>query len=210
MQILAPALAIGASLGVVALFTTIASGGGGSSDRTAFVGERQSDDGRAEGRFDAHWESLSGRDWLMGPEDVDIVQALEWAREHADVVIVDTVEGNRYSAGVQPAEGVSDVWPEGGLSFEPRSIASRWVAWVTVRRSPRSEAAAHRVSDVLGRSPLVESVEVVPEADGVRVRGVVRAETAPEALEVVDELLRPDPLEAWDTPATDLEILGPA
>jgi hypothetical protein len=177
--------------------------------RIAFVAERLSDDGKAEARFDAHWESEGGQEWSQGPRDVDIARALGWAREQADVVIVHTGEGKRYSAGTRPAEGVPERWPE-GLSFEPRSIASRWVVLVRVSTGPAGDAETQRVVDALGRSPLVESVEVVSGAGGARVRGVVRGESAPEALKTIDGLVSPDLLEGGLEASPDIEVLGPA
>lgn len=208
---LVSALSIAASACAVSLLAAaVAPGVGARSARVAFVSELYSDDGKAEGRFDAHWESESGQESSQGPEATDIVRALDWARAHADVVIVHTADGRRYSAGKRPADGVSEVWPEGGLSFQPRPIATKWVVLVRVSPGAANGDETQRALDALGRSPLVESVEVVHGTSGVGIRGVVRSESAPEALKAVYELIPPDVRTGWREEPADLEVLGPA
>jgi hypothetical protein len=72
-----------------------------------------------------HWEDRS-RDWRQGPEGVDVDTAIEWGRQHADVVLVNVAgEGVLYSAGTRNYRDEDVVpWPDQGIVIRPRPIGT--------------------------------------------------------------------------------------
>jgi hypothetical protein len=96
-------------------------------ERIAHVGEDLGEEGagRASGTFSVHWEDRS-RDWRQGPEGVDVETAIEWGRQHADVVLVNVAgEGVLYSAGARNFQDEDVVpWPDQGIVIRPRPIGT--------------------------------------------------------------------------------------
>lgn len=183
---------VAAGAGLVLAVVLYAAAGPGETSGVrgrSFVGERTSDEGSPEGRFDVHWESADGRTWQRGPEDVSIAVGLSWARSRSEVVIVRSGEGDAYSAGSVAAGEFPEFTDGLANSFRPRPLASRWKVRVPV---PDRAERAREVLGALKSSPLVDAVELVDSGAHRDALFVVQADTARGATEVVDGLLADD------------------
>jgi hypothetical protein len=166
---------------------------------TSIVIEDWDDDGRPSGRFDAHWESDDGQDHRDGPEGVPVEEALAWARAQASAVYVRTLDGDEYSAGTEHLEDVPQRWPEGGLTFAPRPLATRWevAARVPTHGALAADGGAPFL-DLLATSPRIAVLRTETEDDGSAwAICVVDAESAHEAAIVLGERV---PMSAYDLP----------
>ena len=129
--------------------------------RTAHVGEDlgEGEPGWASGKFSVHWEDRSG-DWHQGPEGTDADKAIDWGRQHADVVLVRVMgAGVLYSAGVrEPKDEDTEPWPERGLLIRPRPIGTPLDGSVR-ERAWDVEARLHVVLPDADSDQLIERVE---------------------------------------------------
>ncbi len=146
----------------------------------AFVAETfdLDDAGRMSGLFAAHWESEdedpSGRWSIDGPEDVSLDDALSWARERSNAILVQVGGGAAfYSAGTTDLTydgGDEDdpvpvlPWPDGGLTIAARPVrtaldgSEQIVLWRVHVRDVRRELW-DRVAALLNADDLVVRVE---------------------------------------------------
>lgn len=74
------------------------------------------------GRFSVHWEAADGSDFVEGPSDVEIGEALRWARDRAAVVLV-RVDDRFYSAG-EESDPSLPAWPPSGFTPAPRPVGA--------------------------------------------------------------------------------------
>jgi len=141
-------------------------------DRHAFVFENGDEDegSRQSGRFSAHWEGRSTREYEEAPdEEMELDEALAWARAQATSVQVQ-IDGVIFSAGeeAETSEGGEEVlpWPEGGVVVRPRptrtpfdgSVQRRyWGFRSGIEGAGASEELAGVLQDALSRQPGVRN-----------------------------------------------------
>lgn len=182
----------------------------GQSDGLVFIAERFDDEGNPVGTVDAHWESDDGQVWANGPEDVPINDALVWARQRSATILVQTGEGDTYSAGTKTPEYSPRLWPSEGLTLAPRALAASW--WVAVRvpdRRGQDAMGADRIRELLERSPVVSSVQLeAPTAGPDRVRCKVRARSGSEAVRLIDAVLPRDLYDGDAGSGPVVEVIG--
>ena len=80
----------------------------------AWVAEVIAASGEATGRFETHWESrpVPVVEWEEGPTFDDVEEAIAWARQRSDAVVVRVGIGDqRYSAGVRDPSGDEQLPP---------------------------------------------------------------------------------------------------
>jgi hypothetical protein len=189
-------------------------GATGHEGGIVFVAEDWGDDGNPSGRFNAHWESADGQDFRQGPEGVPSAQAVRWARRQAPVVVLRTGDGDIYSAGTEPADGVARQWPAGGLDFAPRSLASHWKVAIRVPTDGPLSADDALFRVIAGSSSVTEA-QTSTRSDGARwVICTVAADSETDAAALANSFVpagaayRPEKGERTSY-TTVTEVLGP-
>lgn len=75
------------------------------------------------GRFSAHWEAEDGSAFVEGPTDVELGEALRWARGRARIVLV-RVDDEIYSAGEDRSDPSLPAWPPPEFFQAPRPVGA--------------------------------------------------------------------------------------
>jgi len=138
------------------------------------------------GRFSAHWESADGSASVDGPTDVDIDEALRWARSRAEIVFV-RVDDEIYSAGRDQSGPTLPAWPPADFVPGPRPVgaptavppeqAVPWVLRTVISCGP--EFYTQRLAEVLRRNSRVEEIQGVSvTGNECKVNYVVRDESS--------------------------------
>jgi hypothetical protein len=153
-------------------------------------------------RFSASWRSTGGEEFVDGPESMTVLEAIEWGRSKADVVLVRLEDSDvHWSAGRrQPDEtqGFTDplpVWSNETRVERRRCpgyehldlVTEHPIDWEVVVRPPRlhSERHTESVREALEVLPGLGRIHVSVEEDGepgLVARFVVSARSHPEAV----------------------------
>ena len=170
------------------------------------------------GRFFATWQSDDGASRLEGPRGVSADEAIAWGREHAEVVLIRLADSHEYqSAGIRQAtefDAPLPVWVPGAEVPRRRDpsathldlVSEEPIDWDVLIEpdlfATRAEDLLTRIQSVLDAAPHATEGSVQPgeDAEHLRIRFVVRADSYLSAQELVfevyDELAKVLPLSA--------------
>jgi hypothetical protein len=157
----------------------------------SFVAEDWDDDGNPSGRFDAHWESADGGDFRDGPQGVTANEAVAWARGQSAIVVVQTVDGDEYSAGTRNVEDIPRRWPAEGIAFAPRVLATHWKVAIRVPADgPLAASSGEPVRKLIAAASAITEAKLTTWDGGEPwVECVVEARSVLDAMRRVDEVL---------------------